>query len=87
MVDFLRRAPFDLDQSGIDWVERTLAAMGPQERAGQLFIHFSMGADPGELSRLSALAPAGITRFFSAARLTRKPTFWMRHKPGRMCRC
>jgi beta-N-acetylhexosaminidase len=64
MVDFLRRAPFDLDQSGIDWVERTLAAMGPQERAGQLFIHISMGADPGELSRLSALAPAGITRFF-----------------------
>ncbi len=65
MVDFLRRAPFELDQSGIDWVERTLAAMGPQERAGQLFVHLSMGDDPGELSRLQALAPAGITRNFS----------------------
>ena len=65
MVDFLRDAPFDLDDQGVDWVERTLAAMGPHERAGQLFVHLSMGADPGELTRLQALAPAGITRHFS----------------------
>ncbi|MBL9050390.1 MAG: glycoside hydrolase family 3 protein [Tabrizicola sp.] len=64
MAEFLRQAPFDLDDRGIDWVERTLAAMGPRERAGQLFVHLSRGFDPEELPRLKALAPAGITRFF-----------------------
>lgn len=65
MAEFLRQAPFDLDDRGVEWVERTLAAMEPRERAGQLFVHLSMGADPGELPRLKALQPAGITRFFS----------------------
>ena len=64
MVDFQRDAPFDLDQSGINWVERTLAAMCLHEPAGQLFVHLSMGADRGEPTRLQALAPAGFTRHF-----------------------
>lgn len=32
MADFLRRAPFDLDDRGVEWVEQTLAAMGPRAR-------------------------------------------------------
>jgi beta-N-acetylhexosaminidase len=64
MAEFLRRAPFDLDDAGVAWVEATLAAMDPRARAGQLFVHLSRGFDPEELPRLKALAPAGITRFF-----------------------
>jgi beta-N-acetylhexosaminidase len=65
MVDFLRQAPFDLDDQGVEWVERTLAAMDPRGRAGHLFVHLSRGFDPAELPRLAALKPGGITRFFS----------------------
>ncbi len=64
-TDLLRKAPFSLDQSGLDWVKATKAAMTPAEKVGQLFVFHSMGKDPGELSRLAALKPAGITRNFS----------------------
>ena len=64
-IDTLRLAPFYLDDAAIDWVRDTLAAMTPRQRVGQLFCHISMGQDPGELARLSGLAPAGITRFFT----------------------
>lgn len=60
----LRLAPFNLDDAAISWVAQSLAAMGPAERAGQLFIHISMGKDSGELARLASLHPAGITRFY-----------------------
>ena len=63
MVD-LTAAPFGLDHAGVAWVEATLAAMTPQEKAGQLFVFLSRGDDPAELPRLAALKPAGITRFF-----------------------
>jgi len=65
MTDFLQRAPFDLDDAALAWVEASLAAMDGRARAAQLFIHLSMGNDPAELPRLKALQPAGITRFFS----------------------
>lgn len=61
---FLRKAPFGLGDAAIAWVTRTLAAMSPADKAGQLFVHMSMGNDPGELPRLARLRPAGITRFF-----------------------
>ena len=64
-IDHLCQAPFNLDEAGIAWVRKTLTAMTPHQRVGQLFVHISMGRDPGELARLKALAPAGITRFFS----------------------
>jgi beta-N-acetylhexosaminidase len=63
--DHLRGAPFNLDDAAIAWVAHTLAAMTPHQRVGQLFIHISMGRDPGEMARLAALAPAGVTRFFT----------------------
>jgi beta-N-acetylhexosaminidase len=45
-------------------VRAELARLTPDERVGQLFVHISMGADPGEVARLARLQPAGITRFF-----------------------
>ena len=64
-TDPLRLAPFHLDDAAIAWVETTLNAMTPEARAGQLFVHSSMGKDPSELDRLAALQPAGITRFYT----------------------
>ena len=63
MVD-LKAAPFHLTEAQLDWVERTLAAMSPREKTGQLFVHLSRGFDPAELPRLKELQPGGITRFF-----------------------
>lgn len=63
--DHLRAAPFHLDDAAVAWVRNTLAAMTPAQKAGQLFVHSSMGKDPGELARLAALHPAGITRFYT----------------------
>ena len=63
-LDHLRLAPFNLDQTALDWVAASLAALTPAEKVGQLFIMLSMGRDPGELARLAALKPAGITRMF-----------------------
>lgn len=64
-IDTLRQAPFNLDDNAIAWVRNTLTSLTPHQRVGQLFIHSSMGRDPGELARLAALAPAGICRFFT----------------------
>lgn len=63
--DHLRAAPFHLDEAAVAWVRATLAAMTPAQKAGQLFVHSSMGKDPAELARLAALHPAGITRFYT----------------------
>ena len=65
-TDLLRKAPFGLDQSAIDWVTATKAQMTLAEKIGQLFVFHSMGQDPDELARLAQLKPAGITRNFSA---------------------
>lgn len=63
--EHLRRAPFHLDDEAVNWVATRLATLGPAERAGQLFVHSSMGKDPAELARLAGLHPAGITRFYT----------------------
>jgi beta-N-acetylhexosaminidase len=61
----LRAAPFHLDADAIAWVDRTLASLSPDERVGQLFVHISIGPAAGEIDRLAALQPAGITRFYT----------------------
>jgi beta-N-acetylhexosaminidase len=61
----LRQAPFNLNDTAIAWVRDTLAAMSPDQKTGQLFVHNSMGKDPNELARLAQLHPAGITRFYT----------------------
>lgn len=61
----LTRAPFHLDPAGCDWVRATLANMDDDARLRHLFIHIFRGHDPAEVARMQALAPAGVTRFFS----------------------
>ncbi len=69
MTDLVDRlltiAPFHLDAAGRGWVHRTLAAMDDEARVRHLFIHIFRGHDPAEVARMQALAPAGVTRFFS----------------------
>lgn len=62
--DILRKAPFDLDDAGIDWVRRTLESMDRDARIRHLFIQICQGYNPGEAERIKRLAPAGIARFF-----------------------
>ncbi len=66
VTDLLRRAPFDLDEAGIDWVKATKATMTTAQRVGQLFVFHSMGRDSGDPDSLAKLQPAGITRNFFA---------------------
>jgi beta-N-acetylhexosaminidase len=69
MTDLVDRlltiAPFHLDPAGCDRVRRTLASMDEEARIRHLFIHIFRGHDPAEVARMQALAPAGVTRFFS----------------------
>ena len=64
-TEILRKAPFNLDDAGINWVTQTLASLTPEEKLGQLFVLISLGSDPQAAETLSAFQPAGITRFFS----------------------
>ena len=61
-TEILRKAPFHLDQTAIDWVTATKAQMTLAEKIGQLFVFHSMGQDLDELAKLAQLKPAGITR-------------------------
>lgn len=45
MVD-LRKAPFNLDDEGIKWVEDTIEGMTLDEKAGQLFVQMRKSLDP-----------------------------------------
>jgi beta-N-acetylhexosaminidase len=65
VLESLRKAPFHLDDAGVAWVQGRLAAMSPRAKVAQLFTFISMGKDEGELARLKALQPGGITRFFT----------------------
>jgi beta-N-acetylhexosaminidase len=64
--DLLGKAPFHLDAEGRAWVRTTLAEMDEAARLRHLFIHIFRGNDRSEIARLQQLAPAGVTRFFSA---------------------
>ncbi len=54
--------PFDLDAAALDWVERTLAALSPDDRLRQLFNLRSAGNDQAEIARQQAFRPGSITR-------------------------
>ena len=64
-TSFLSRAPFNLDQSAVAWVEDTCRGLGLADKVAQLFIFLSRGNDPAELETLERLRPGGITRYFS----------------------
>ncbi|MFJ4027434.1 gluconokinase, GntK/IdnK-type [Paenarthrobacter sp. NPDC089989] len=48
LVD-LKAAPFNLDDSAVEWVESTLASMTLEEKIGQLFINHNNDYSPGYL--------------------------------------
>jgi beta-N-acetylhexosaminidase len=60
----LSAAPFNLDGPARDWVRSTLAGMDLAAKVRQLFVHICFGTGPEVVDRITALAPAGITKFF-----------------------
>ncbi|MES2542769.1 MAG: glycoside hydrolase family 3 N-terminal domain-containing protein, partial [Pseudomonadota bacterium] len=61
----LSAAPFALDAPARDWVRTTLAGMDRPAKVRQLFVHICFGTGPEVADRITALAPAGITKFFA----------------------
>lgn len=60
MVD-LRKAPFYLDDEGIQWVEDTIAGMTLDEKVGQLFVLMRKSLEPEEIkSTLSKFHQGGL---------------------------
>lgn len=59
-------APFHLDAAGRDWVRMTLAGLDRAAKVRQLFVHICFGTGPEVVQRITALAPAGITKFFGS---------------------
>ncbi len=60
----LSAVPFTLDAAARGWVRTTLAGMDRAAKVRQLFVHICFGTGPEVVQRLTALAPAGITKFF-----------------------
>lgn len=60
----LSAAPFNLDAAALDWVRATLAGMDQATKVRQLFVHICFGTGPDVVDRITALSPAGITKFF-----------------------
>lgn len=60
----LSAAPFTLDEAGRAWVRATLSGMDRATKVRQLFVHICFGTGPEVVDRITALAPAGITKFF-----------------------
>jgi beta-N-acetylhexosaminidase len=60
----LSAAPFTLDGAARDWVRSTLAGMDQAAKVRQLFVHLCFGTGPEVVERMTALAPAGFTKFF-----------------------
>ena len=48
MVD-LRKAPYNLDEEGIRWVEETISGMTLDEKVGQLFVLMRKSLDPKDI--------------------------------------
>jgi beta-N-acetylhexosaminidase len=60
----LSAPPFNLDDAGRNWVRSTLGGMDRAAKVRQLFVHLCFGTGPEVVERITALAPAGITKFF-----------------------
>lgn len=60
----LSAPPFNLDEGGRGWVRSSLARMDEAAKVRQLFIHICFGTGPEVVDRITALAPAGVTKFF-----------------------
>ncbi len=51
--EYLKKKPFHLNDTQLDWVKNTLAGMTTQEKIGQLFCLISYSSDHGYLSNLA----------------------------------
>lgn len=60
----LSAAPFSLDAAARGWVRSTLSGMDRAAKVKQLFVHICFGTGSEVVDRISALAPAGFTKFF-----------------------
>ena len=60
----LSAAPFNLDGAARGWVRTTLSGMDRAAKVRQLFVHICFGTGPEVVERITALAPAGVTKFF-----------------------
>ncbi|WP_431297672.1 glycoside hydrolase family 3 protein [Tabrizicola sp. BL-A-41-H6] len=60
----LSAPPFNLDPAGREWVRATLSGMTEAAKVRHLFVHSVHGSGPDEVARLTALQPAGFTKFF-----------------------
>lgn len=60
----LSAAPFNLDVAARNWVRETLSSMDRDAKVRQLFVHICFGTGSDVVSRMTALAPAGLTKFF-----------------------
>jgi beta-N-acetylhexosaminidase len=56
--------PFNLADGARGWVRSTLAGMDRAAKVRQLFVHICFGTGPEVVDMITALAPAGITKFF-----------------------
>lgn len=65
IYDQLRKPPFNLDDTALDWVRTTYASLDLDDKVGQLFTLIMMGADEAEFERIGRLRPGGVTRFFT----------------------
>lgn len=59
----LQAAPFNLDDAGLRWVQRTRASLSLDDSLRQLFNEVSMGDDPTQARVLAAKRLGGVTRF------------------------
>ncbi|MCH5352925.1 MAG: hypothetical protein J1E06_05625, partial [Acutalibacter sp.] len=57
--EFLKRKPFDLDDSQIAWVDETIKGMSFDDKIGQLFLLHSMGNISAE-EQVAKLDAAGV---------------------------
>jgi beta-N-acetylhexosaminidase len=60
----LAAPPFNLNDAQRHWVRSTLSGMDRSTKVRQLFVHICFGTGPEVVDRITALAPAGITKFF-----------------------
>lgn len=64
--DHLAKAPFNLDAEALAWVRQRFAALTPDDKLRQLFTLLSRGMDVGDIERIRAFRPGGITRHAGA---------------------
>lgn len=63
-LESLRKAPFNLDDAAISWVETTLGLLSTDQKVGQVFNLMSRTSTDEELTLLKQLQPGGITRVY-----------------------